>query len=117
MTSTYMTGIPESECESRLNLCVFQIQTIAFRVLHSSRTDVMNDFRLYDARELFPCYDDPRIRVPITLTIDHLSTVRAISNMPVHTRYDILIYDYSLNTIVIVDTCGHIERKRLMQTL
>lgn len=107
----------ESECEGGLNLCVFQIQTIAFRVPNFSRTDVISDFRLYNARELFPCYDDPRIRVPITLTIDHLSTVRAISNMPVHTRYVCLIYDYSSNTIIIVDTCGCIERKRLMQTL
>lgn len=41
------------------------------------------NFEPINARHAFPCYDEPQIRVPISMAIEHDESYHAISNMPV----------------------------------
>lgn len=58
------------------------------------RTSYLNDngtrmwlattqFQAAEARHAFPCYDEPGIKVPLTLRMIHGSSFTALSNMPV----------------------------------
>jgi aminopeptidase N len=48
---------------------------------------IYTDFEATRARQCLPCYDEPAIRAPFSLQIEHHSSYNAISNMPVIRRY------------------------------
>jgi aminopeptidase N len=41
-------------------------------------------FEITEARHAFPCYDEPKIRVPIKLAISYKEPYHAVANMPVN---------------------------------
>ncbi|XP_070499402.1 aminopeptidase N-like [Chironomus tepperi] len=54
---------------------------------NSTQNYIYTDFEATRARECLPCYDEPGIRAPFSLQIEHHSSYNAISNMPVIRRF------------------------------
>ncbi|KAG5679935.1 hypothetical protein PVAND_009471 [Polypedilum vanderplanki] len=59
-------------------------------------------FEPHHARHLMPCYDEPQIRAPIGLQVQHDKNYRTFSNMPIINRTEIEGTDYVLS--IFIDT-------------
>lgn len=54
-------------------------------------------FEPHHARHLFPCYDEPQIRAPITLSVQHHESYKTYSNMPLESESRVLDTDYVIS--------------------
>ena len=41
---------------------------------------------LTNARQMFPCFDEPRFKANFTITLDHAPEFHALSNMPLESK-------------------------------
>ena len=51
-------------------------------------------FQMVEARQVMPCYDEPRFRAAINVEIQHNKQYNAISNMPIESRNPVEETDY-----------------------
>lgn len=51
-------------------------------------------FSMTEARHSMPCYDEPRLRAPIAISIQHDSSYQALSNMPVVSKDPVVGTNY-----------------------
>lgn len=54
-------------------------------------------FEPHHARHLFPCYDEPQIRAPIILSVQHDKQYKTYSNMPLHNETSVAGTDYVIS--------------------
>ena len=54
---------------------------------NTTQNYIYTDFEPARARQCLPCYDEPGIRAPISLQIEHHASYNAIGNMPVIRRF------------------------------
>lgn len=54
-------------------------------------------FEPHHARHLFPCYDEPQIRAPITLSVQHDKSYKTFANMPLESETEVLATDYVIS--------------------
>lgn len=54
-------------------------------------------FEPHHARHLFPCYDEPQIRAPITLSVQHDKSYKTYANMPLENLIEVPATDYVIS--------------------
>lgn len=54
-------------------------------------------FEPHHARHLFPCYDEPQIRAPIKLSVQHDNSYHTYANMPLENRTEVPATDYVIS--------------------
>jgi aminopeptidase N len=54
-------------------------------------------FEPHHARHLFPCYDEPQIRAPIALSVQHDNSLETYANMPLKSRNEVPATNYVIS--------------------